>query len=229
MNTRADRKATNRAEAARLFAKLQVQGRTAEYELALARLRNNGQDKRIALDLGINIGPGWAAMRSAFVRSASGLGKATFPGCDPDSASAFLAIAHRAMLRWLKQAAALERAILEGRIAVRDGQTLVSYRGESARVLKLANVYALVQLCAVIEENLSMPRAVRIEFSGKVNRQVIQTVERQAPGCVVPVSRITEFLPMVRAKVRQYHEDDPRNPVEIALRPARTFALRLCA
>ncbi len=228
MNTRADRKAVNRAEAAILFAKLQRQGRTAEYELALARLRNDGQDKRIALDLGINVGPGLAAMRRALLRSETEGRKASFGGCAPDSASAFLAIAYRAILQWRKQAGAIERGIRNGSLAVRDGM-LVRYRGESARVLGFANVYALVQLCAVIEENLSKPRAVRIEFVGKVNPQVVQSVTARAPGGVCDVAQVTEFVPWVRAKVRQYHEHERGNSVEVSLRPARTFALRLCA
>lgn len=223
MKTRAERKAENRANLARWFPTAVIRARRSQYERAVARLDMSREDDRLARELNIGCGPGAAAMHSALKRAEATGRNVTAPGCTDNSHDTFLAIAQAALTRWHKQAAAIERAILGGKLAVRDRQTLVAYRGESSRIVKGANVYALVQLCAVIEANLGKPRAVRVTFRGKVNPQVMQNTERRAPGGVVPVANVTEFLPWVRAEVRRFHERDARPP-EIAVYPARTFA-----
>ncbi len=222
MSTRAERKAENRADAARLFAAQTLRIREHNAAKAVAILCASTDDDDVAFRLGVKCGPGRAAIQNA-LHAANWHGKpARFEDLEPDSRVAFLCIGHAALRQWKRQAAAIERAILSGRIAVRFGTTLVSYRRDIPRTLETSTVYALVQLCATIEANLGKPRAIRITFRGPVNRQVEQTTNRLTDGAgVCPVARVCDVVPLVRAKLREYH---PRGEIQVRLSPARTFA-----
>jgi hypothetical protein len=219
--TRAERKAINRQEAARLFVTLTAKARQAAYDEAVADLRASRQDDRLARELNIGCGPGCAAMFTAFHRANITDGKVTCPGCAPDSCEAFLAIGRAALMRWHKQAAAIERAMGTGRFRFsRDPLTFYSCTRSGYLSVFHSNLYALTQLCAIIQANAGKPRSLRLTFEGNVNRQVEQSVFMRVPNGTFPVAHATTFIPWVRSKIRQYH---PKDAPEIRLWPAYTF------
>jgi hypothetical protein len=224
--TRAERKAINRQEADRLFATLTARTRRANYDLAVADLRASRQDDRLARELNIGCGPGCAAMFTAFHRANITDGNVTCPGCAPDSCEAFLAIGRAALIRWHKQAAAIERAMASGRLQWhRDTLQLYSVARNGTVWQFRSNLYALTQLCAIIQANAGKPRSLRLTFEGNVNRQVEQSVFMRVPNGTFPVAHATTFIPWVRSKIRQYHGE--KDAPTVRLCPAYTFQAAL--
>ena len=220
--TRAIRKAANREAAARLFVTLTAKARQAAYDEAVADLRASQQDDRLARELNIGCGPGCAAMFTAFKRANVTGCKVTFPDCEPDSTKAFLAIGRAALIRWHKQAAAIEKAMRTGRLQWhRDTLQLYSTARNGTVQQFRSNLYALAQLCAMIEANAGKPRSLRLTFDGEVHPLVEISTYLRAQGGVFPVAQATTFVPWVRSQIRRHHGE--KDAPEIRLWPAYTF------
>lgn len=220
MNTRAERKAANRAECARQWPAMQHAARAASLRAALIRLETTGEDSNLAFQLRMKHGPARAAMENAVERARITGKPVTSFGCADDSREALLAIGERALERWKRQAGAIERA-MSGKLGMRGGELyLFTCDARPLRRVPNPRVWGLVRLCEAIEDNLTKGRAVRLTFLGKVNPQVEQSVRMRAPDMVCPLAHVTHFVPYVRAKLREYH---PRGEVDVKLWPVGSF------